>query len=270
MIRTPFLVLPALFACKPPPPAPTELEELCSYIFSHAKDGLEDDSQGHFGTNSTDQLVQGLENLKDWLDQDLEATLEGYSVDSLSTDMVEEFDQSGRGADYLLGAAVATESQFCPERVVEALVTDDQSVIWEDNYAVFDRTYTEDPSCFPSRECTWIEGQSYGESSWAGLIDIQSLSNVQFRWVETSYGWMMVQRSWLDSPAEVSWEGVDVFGQYFVAVVIPNGEETIRMQATWIDAEYGVLPVSEDFAKQQIVVSMQNTGAQLETWMEEN
>ena len=146
----------------------------------------------------------------------------------------------------------------------------DQSVIWADNYATFERTYTSDPECFPTRECTWLEGTSYGESTWAGIVDVKSLSNVQFRWVKTSHGWMMVQRSWLDAPAEVSWEGVNVFGQYFVAVVIPSGEQTIRMQATWIDTEYGVLPVSEDFAKQQIVVSMQNTGAQLETWMEEN
>ena len=257
--------------CKPPPPAPTELEELCAYIFSHITDGLEEDEQSGFGNREPEaQLVEGLENLKDWLDVDLEDTLEGYTVESLSSDMIQEFDQSGRGADHLLGAAVATESDFCSERLVEALVTDDQSEIWADNYAVFERTYTSDPSCFPTKECTWLEGQSYGESSWAGLIDIESLSNVQFRWVETSYGWMMVQRSWLASPADVSWDGVDVFGQYFVAVVIPDGERTIRMQSTWIDAEYGVLPVSEDFALQQIVVSMQNTGSQLETWMEEH
>ena len=266
-------ILPLVFlcslACTPPPPAPTELEELCAYIFSHQMDGLDEDDSSH-GSDPEAQLVEGLENLKDWLDQDLEATLEGYTVDSLSSDMVSEFDESGRGADHLLGAAVATESDYCTERMVEALVTDDQSVIWEDNYKTFERTYTTDPSCFPTRECTWVEGQSYGESSWAGLVDVESLSNVQFRWVETSYGWMMVQRSWLDSPATVSWEGVNVWGQYFVAVVIPNGEETIRMQSTWIDAEYGVLPVSEDFALQQIVVSMQNTGSQLEEWMEAN
>jgi hypothetical protein len=261
------IILVSSIGCKPPPPAPTDLEELCSYIFTHARDGLDESDNS---AEDTEQLAEGLENLKDWLDQDLAATLEGYSVDSLSTDMVEEFDESGRGADHLLGAAVATESEFCMERHVEALVTDDQSAIFADNYNVFERTYTSDPECFPTRECTEVQGQSYGESSWAGLIDIKSLSNVQFRWVETQYGWMMVQRSWLDTPAEVSWEGVDVFGQYFVAVVIPAGEQTIRMQATWIDAEYGVLPVSEDFAKQQIVKSMQDTGAHLETWMQEN
>jgi hypothetical protein len=259
----------AVLGCKAPPAAPTELEELCSYIFTHATDGL--DEADYEGANISDELlIEGLDNLKVWLDHDLASTLEGYSVESLSTEMVEEFDESGRGADFLLGAAVATESEFCSERVAEALVTDDQSVIWADNYDTFERSYISDPSCFPTRECTWLEGTSYGESTWAGIVDVKSLSNVQFRWVRSSYGWMMVQRSWLDTPAEVSWEGVDVFGQYFVAVVIPNGEQTIRMQATWIDTEYGVLPVSEDFAKQQIVVSMQNTGAQLETWMEEN
>ena len=253
--------------CTPPPPAPTELEELSSYIFTHARDGLNEEGSK---SDDTDQLAEGLENLKDWLDIDLAATLEGYSVDSLSTEMIQDFDQSGRGADFLLGAAVATDSQFCTERYVEALVTDDQSVIYADNYNVFERTYDSDPSCFPSRECMEVEGQSYGEATWAGLIDVISLSNVQFRWVETQYGWMMVQRSWLDQPAEVSWEGVNVYGQYFLGVVLPNGDSSIRMQATWIDTEYGVLPVSEDFAKQQIVKSMQDTGQQLEVWMEEN
>ena len=80
----------------------TELEELCSYIFTHARDGLDEETSK---SEDTEQLAEELENLKDWLDIDLADTLEGYSVDSLSTEMIQDFDQSGRGADYLLGAA---------------------------------------------------------------------------------------------------------------------------------------------------------------------
>ena len=245
-------------ACKRPPDAPGELEELCEYLFLHMQD------------DETEELQAGLMNLEAWLDADLQSTSEGYTINKLSLEAIATTGKTSENTDNLVGAAVATESVYGMTRLAEALVTDDQAELWSDNYNVFDRTYDSDASCFPDRECESLTGATYGEATWAGLIDVVSQSSVEFRWVETESGWMMMQRSWLDKPAEVSWESVEVNGQYFLGILLPDGGETIRMQATWIDTDYGSLPVDEDFALNQVVKSMQDTSATLEDWIAED
>jgi hypothetical protein len=245
-------------ACKPPPDAPGELEELCEYLFLHMAD------------EETEELEAGLFNLDAWLTADMESTAEGYTINKLSQEAIATTGKSSENTDNMVGAAVATESVYGITRLTEALVTDDQAELWADNYNVFDRNYDSDASCFPDRECETLTGTTYGEATWAGLIDVVSQSSVEFRWVETELGWMMMQRSWLDEPAEVSWESVEVNGQYFLAILLPADSGTIRMQSTWIDTDYGSLPVSEDFALNQVVKSMQATSETLEEWIAEN
>jgi hypothetical protein len=61
-----------------------------------------------------------------------------------------------------------------------------------------------------------------------------------------------------------------VFAQYFVAVTLPaDPSGTTRVMATWIDSDYGALPVSEDYAKSQIVKSMQNQGEAIDDYLED-
>ena len=257
-LPTILLLSAALTGCKPPPDAPDKLEELCGYLFEHLDD--EDDVE----------MVAGLDNLDVWLGNHLHDTLEGYTISSLDETAVQTLDNQKRSVSSLVGAAVATESNFTPTQITEALILEDQEEIFVDSYQVYNRDWDGDPACFPGRDCTFVEADLHAESSWAGLITVSSHAHNQYRWLDADGGWMMAQRSWMVEPAEVSWDEIQVNAQYYLAITLPASGGAVRLQSTWIDADYGVLPVGEDYAKQQIVKSMQGTHDQLETWLEEN
>ena len=93
-------------------------------------------------------------------------------------------------------------------------------------------------------------------------------NRIQFRWVETAaLGWVLLHRSWLTEPAEVSIDSIEVNAQYFLAVTLPDGRTTTRVQATWMDSDYGALPVTEDGAKREIVKSMRKQGEAVDEWL---
>jgi len=254
------LLITLLVGCKAPPEAPTQLEELAAYVFAHAWD------------DDTEELEAGVVNLDAWLSKggNLESTIEGYQITQLDQETVDAIDDNDRSVSDLIGASVAHQSAFSPRDLTYTLVMEDQSEVFPKIYDVYEREYDSDPSCFPGHSCTELEAAAESESSWAGLIRVVSKNHIQFRWVETEVGWAMVHRSWLTEPADVSYDGVKVHAQYFLAVTLPDGDGAVRMQATWIDSEYGALPVSEDYAKQLVVNSMQKQGDTLEEWLEEN
>lgn len=249
----------ATVGCKPPPQAPAEFEELCSYIYKHAPDG------------EPDELTAGVENMYDWLFEanNLASTVEGYQITNLDQEAVNKLNvESARGVHNLVGAAVATKHEWNGKTMAQTTVVDEWGDVVPKNYDYFERNFNNDPTCFPDRDCKRLGATSYGESKFAGLINVNIWNKIQFRWVETEDGWAIVQRSWLTREAEVSLDSMDIFAQYFLAVVMPTSDGgTIRVQATWIDADYGSLPVSEDYAKQLIITSMQNQGEAIDDYI---
>lgn len=257
-LRPALVLLPILAACKAPPQAPARLEELCTYLFQHAYD------------EDTEALLVGLDNVETWLSKgnNLASTIEGYQIDNLSEEAVDGLDDQDRTVgSTLVGAALLTEHPFSQRAVVRATVADDWGQVAEKNYDIYDRTFNKDPDCFPGRDCLKLRGSSYAESKFAGIINVTTRNKIQVRWVETETGWVMLHRSWLTEPAEVSIDSIDVKAQYFLAVVMNDGKATRRLQANWIDTDYGALPVSEDFAKQQVVESMREQGEMINEWL---
>lgn len=259
------LILPVLFvpllACKAPPEAPTELADLCNYLFRTAAPEDYDE----------EALVAGLNNLDAWLQADMEATTDGYAVNDLDQDSVAALDIGNPSTDNLVGAAVAYEHVYQEHPVAVATSWADQEEVLDKTYAVYDRTYDGDIDCFAWQECDWIEADSYSESSWAGLIDVQSTNHIQFRWVEVDGEMWMIHRSWLNGPATVSWEELQLNAQYFLAITMPASWAeggAIRMMTTWIDAEYAWLPVSEDTARLLVVKSMDKQGEMIDEWLD--
>ena len=82
---------------------------------------------------------------------------------------------------------------------------------------------------------------------------------------------MNVQRTWLVNPADVSGaiENIEVNANYFIGVVMPTEKGIVRISATWIDTDYGSLPVSEDWAKSQVVDQMQEQNRDIEKWLDD-
>ncbi len=259
----PILLVAGLGACKRPPDAPTELEDLCGYLFGHVAD------------EDPDELEAGLVNLDAWLDGNLDETLDGYTINRLDEAVVDALDDRDRSVEDLVGAAVASESAYGTGAVVEVLILADQDEVSGNQYKVYDRSFDGDPECFASRDCDWLEAEIYTLSSWAGLVEIGSTSISQYRWLEIDdLGWVMAQRSWMVEPAEISYTTIDfelsVDANYFLQVLLPAPGGSLRMQATWIDADYGVLPVSEDYAMSRMITEMQDMSDQIESYLDEH
>lgn len=254
------LLAGTLLGCKPPPEAPTDLAQLCNYLFREA--GEPEDREEY--------LLAGIENLDAWLQQDMEATSEGYTVDNLDQSIVETLDIGNPSTSALVGAAVAVDHDHVARGVAIATAWADQEQVLAGNYDLYEREYMGDKDAFIERQELWLEASSYSESSWAGIIKVNSTNWIQFRWVEVEDGWALVHRSWLIEPAEVSWESIEVNAQYLLAVTLPapwNGSGSVRMMTTWIDADYGV--DIENYARNQIVSSMLKQGEMIDAWLGE-
>ena len=248
------------FACSAPPQAPENLEELCKYIFARVD------------TTQEAELQMGLMNLDDWLltDDNLEETSQGYQVFPIEQEAVNNLDDVERIiGEKQMGAAVAFEHNFDIFDVAVASFIEYWPTVSGSDYEVYEREFSEDASCILEKSCTWIEYDNYSISSWAGIVTVESDLHGQVRWVPTEYGDMLVQRTWMKVPAIITPEslGLRVDAQYFVSVILPNNGSAIRANATWIETEYGALPVSEDWAKSQIVSTMVGQEEAIETWL---
>ena len=258
------MILAYLFACAAPPPqAPENLEDLCKFIF--ARIDVEDEGE----------LQAGLVNLYEWLntEDNLEQTSEGYQVYPIEQEAVDNLDDVTRIiGEKQMGAAVAFEHNFDIIDIASASFVQYWPTVSGSNYEVYEREFTEDAHCILQKTCSWNEYSNYSISSWAGLVTVESDLHGQVRWVSTDYGDMIVQRTWMKTPAIITPEslGLKVDAQYFVSVILPqDGNKSIRANATWIETEYGVLPVSEDWAKSQIVSTMVKQEEAIETWLTE-
>ena len=247
-----------LTGCGAPPEAPDKLEDLCTYVFAH------------FDDEDPAELEAGLQNLDSWLNtrDNLALTVEGYQITNLDEAAIAGIDTSTQKVSGLVGAAVANQHPWTLRQMAVATVTADWAEVVPKNYDVYERTFHKDKSCFPGKDCERIAATSYGEAKFAGLINVVTRNRIQFRWVETEeLGWVLIHRSWLTEPAEVSLDGIEVNAQYFLAMTLPDGNDATRVQATWMDSEYGALPVTDDGAKREIVKSMRKQGEAIDDWL---
>jgi hypothetical protein len=252
--------------CKPPPDAPERFEELCDYIFAHADD------------EDSEEVVAGLTNLNAWMEKpgNLESTSEGYTVSKLSKQSVGDLKMNTNGTpdvSALIGAAVAVRHGVSMKAVAQTTVVDDWERVADGNYDVYRRNFgDQSPGCFPKKNCEELTASSYSSSKWAGLIEVESKNKIDFRWFysEEIDEWFLVHRSWLVEPATVTPDSynIEVRAQYFLAVTSKVKGKTVRTMATWMDADYGAIPISEDGAKNEIVKSMQKQGEQVDEWNE--
>ena len=245
-------------ACAPPAEAPDQLEDLCTYVFTH------------FDDDDPEALEAGLVNLDAWLadGDNLAQTVEGYQITNLDSAAIQGIDTSTDKVSGLVGAAVAKEHPWKLRDMAVATVTADWAEVVPKNYDVYERTFSKDESCFPGKDCKRISATSYAEAKFAGLVQVVTRNRIQFRWVESEeLGWVLLHRSWLTEPAEVSIDSINVYAQYFLAVTLPDSNNTTRMMATWMDADYGALPVTEDGMKREIVKSMSKQGDAIDEWL---
>jgi hypothetical protein len=248
----------ALSGCRPLPEAPMELDELCGYLFEHAND--DDDTLA---------LEAGAINLDAWLDVNIDATIEGYSVNTLSDDSVNALNDGERSLDGVKGAAVGHTSEYAITDLVSALVGDDMMAIYPDNYETFSRTFDDDPACFLAGDCVALQAETFSTIDYS-VVTVEVDSMVQYRWVETAdYGRVAIERTWMRTPATVSLDFLSVDQQYYVWMFIPgvDGSGSRSIQATWMVAQLGSGAPPEDVVLGIVVNSMSKGADDLDGWL---
>jgi hypothetical protein len=244
--------------CRKVPPAPAELDELCGYLFAH------------FGDEDDIALEQGLENLDAWLLDNLEDSLEGYSITNLSEETINALDDRARNPDEMIGAVVSTESTNAPYALGVPQLMEDQEVLFPDSHDYYERTYISEPECFVDLDCELAEVANHIEDTYPIIGSVISNNHGQYRWVETEKGLVWVQRTWFDEPSEVAVDWIEIQDQYYLNVLLPQETGTLTLQSMWVEAYFSNLPMPEETAKGLLITQMQNVYAQLDEYVDTN
>lgn len=248
-------LLPLLVACKSPPDAPQELDELVGYLFNHLAD--EDPAA----------MEAGAVNLDLWLDKRLNETIEGYKVNNLSTEAVSALGEGDRDITGLVGAAVGHESPYKVQDWMDAIVLNSAMDIYGDTYSSFERTFKEGkPKEFVAGRETWLEAETWSTSSYALGLTVETNSGNQYRLVETENGPAFVYRTWLRKPATVSLDFLAVEQQYYMWMHIPKGSGSVSIQATWVIATLSDSTINEDLALDMVIGGMENNAENVDAF----
>lgn len=261
-------VVLALSACRPPPPAPEDLDSVAAFLFSEHGD--------------EDRLADGLVNLQDWFedgfdpDQDrgfqLAVVLDQETVDGIdaSAAWTHPDNKDGRQAEGMLGAAAGTAGAEALDDYVFALTAVPQDDVFPDTFAEWSRTWRQcDGEAFAARDCLVAEADEQQDSRFGLGFNSQGESYNQYQWVELPDGtWAMNHRNWQIYPPEVSSNLLEVFDQYYLNTFVPSrdGAQVFRLQATWAVFGDGV---PEDLGLNLTANSMFDSSVELEEWLEE-
>ena len=252
------LAISMAFGCHPPE-APTELEDLCAYMFTHV------------GDDDPDYLEAGVTNLGAWLALNRTSTEDGYEINNLDQETLDALDDRERPATGLHGASVSTVSDYEVAVLADALVLGDQMQVYPDNYDTFERDFSEDTSCFMNGECDLLNYETDIHSSLPLGITLHTQGKGQFRWILPEDGpTTLASRSWLMEPAEVSVDFLAITAQYYLTVTVPVGGDTVRLHAMWAEASIANGELPESTALNLMINQLQDADASLYAYTETN
>jgi hypothetical protein len=233
------------------------LNVLTGFLFDHAAD------------TEPDHLEQGLINLRKWMSKRLDETIDGYVVNNLSEKAVSDLDQCTREITGLIGAAAGTESNYSVEEMVDLRINGPQLQMFDDLHRYRREYLLNDTDCYRDHTCDMLHYDAYATRSFPFGIEVQAISRVQHRWVETDEGYANVQRSWLARPMKATPDWVNVDEQFYLSASIPwdNGG-SVRMQAVWAITEFGNTPVPESIALDMAIKQMKEDAETCENWLD--
>jgi hypothetical protein len=216
--------LALLCACKGPPPAPKELEELIGWMYTHVAD------------EETADLEEGTVNLESWMGRHLDETLEGYTVDVLTPDQIESLGVGERDLDGLVGVAVGYEHITDLDEIAAGLMLDptERSPDLYVDYSYDEIEGTKD--CFEEGSCDWVDYTSYAYEHLGLDIYLTINSRLQFRRYDTEVGQALVYRYWTTENPTVTTELFALDQSYFLWAFVPHDGGYLSMQASWVVA----------------------------------
>lgn len=307
-----------------PKEAPTDFQELTSFLYEHLND------------EDPEELQLGLENMFKWLNENPSSVQRGYTVKNLSQAAIDSTGKSANSKD-LIGGAVLTAHGHDVLHLARALGIDNEAETNGDSYIEFKREFQGDAECFARLECDTLSCDSRSTANFAGIIEVKYDSHVEFRWVNTSMGPVMIHRSFMNKNPEISvdFPGVEFRQGFYLGIAFPplqvkRGEEqalpemtveqetnagedlssmedsttedadqedesndenfmatvlgaevdeavipsanhwgsSALLQVNWLEASYGLLPVTEDRALEMLVDGLIDVAVATEKWMD--
>ena len=251
------MIFVTFFACKPPPQAPADYEQLLDYIFAHSGD--DDDAE----------LVAGLNNLQLWLEEeDTTELIEGNSISILSSESVENLEGEHHLED-LKGVSLLTDSGYDSTILMEALTQYSFAEIMPDVYLTYDREFDTGKNCIVEKECLFATGNVFTVADWGILGEVTAQRNIEFRWIELDDGWAFVQRWWLTEPSTGTKLDLRIDNQYYIGINYASPQGTTRIHGSWINMSLSTGDAS-DSAAQQVIRGWKNDAENLDLWISEN
>ncbi len=227
------LVASTAVACTPPPEAPSDLEELSTFLFAEFE-------------SEADVLAAGVVNLETFL-LDFEST-NTLAADANRRDRTwslpilgyESMDMTDRPADEdfnpatQLPVALAMRSAFPGQDHVDLIALPDQTPIEADSAEAYDRTFTTDAACFLDASCDRLEVHDVIHRNSAPVINLVYEQEKYYRHIP--YGEdgdvAVVSRSWVCE--EYTNDDGDFIDQWFgLNVYMADAGQTIRYSALW-------------------------------------
>ncbi len=265
------LIVIALVGCKPPPEAPTELDELSAYLFRNWE--TEEPGVLEVGMYNMQQHFAGLDLDTDY--HDLSFQLEVLSDD----DIVDVNAPAGTDPADCLGVGLVTGSAFSPEDHAVAITQADQTPLEPNSRDKYDRIFLDptDPACFLTRDCLVLRTNN-------DLIKKNSLMEIpyemikDFRWVELSEEgepgtdtWGILARTWIEE-AGVGESGNNTIEQsYSVDVFLPGADASwgaYRYMGLWSESTGSV--DDPEIVMNVTLWGMDDLFSETEKWLEEN
>ncbi len=240
-------LLAALWACKPPPEAPQELEELSRYLYRE------------WGAEDLRVQADGLRELAALLDEvplvDGALLDRSWSLPDLEPDDVAPIDRPDRDLSAAPGVAVATRSVWPVADHARQQTEADQTPFEPTAKDHYDRSFVDpaDPACFVDGGCAVMVTSN--EATRKNLVipnGVTFLLHKTFRWVDMNEGvedepprMAFLSRSWFSESWSSENGKTTLFQSYSVDVWIPDGDGTVRYQTLWSETDLGI-PATED------------------------
>ena len=200
----------------------------------------------------------------------LDETKDGYVVDNLTTESVGQLDQCTRDISGLIGAAVGSTSTYTVDELVAVQLNVRPARLKDSTTKYRRELLLNDEACFTANECDSLHYDSITTQNFAQGIQTDSVSRVQWRWVEMDDGNAIVQRTWLALPLQASPAWFDVKEQFYLNVLMPRGERSVRVQAVWAVTQIDDAPVPENMALQLAINQMQEDAELYDEWLDEH
>lgn len=250
-------MLALLLACSRVPDAPEDLNQLGSYLFTH------------FEASNPQYLINGIDNLYEWVLLNKSDLEEGYRIQNINEQAVLDLGFADSiNLEDLVGAATGTELHYSVSDVLEALLLTSPMDLSPDSYGYFETVWSEEPECFIAQNCPTVEYDSEVENLFPLGIVMENKIHGKYRWVNSSYGDAVISRRYtLESVSNQSWLNIEQ--DYGLSIQLPMSFGTMFIDIEWVVAKLGELSVPEDYALNLAIDAMRTGRQNLEIYMDE-